>query len=191
MCQPIQNGGLNVLSPSTQSMYLQFRWLHLLLDSIKHPSFIRPLLLQHFQQISPHIQPPFQALIFKDSRKGPLCSPGHFAPTLFTAFDSMVPSFDFTKISIATCLSFPLHFLLDKYPKDYWFTQGHHKWLVAPSFFYHDPNTNCLRILTPKERTHHRSLFKRLYRNIFNKLVDIKRFCFKFNRRTTNSFWCM
>jgi exonuclease III len=176
MCQPMENGGLNLLHPKHQQLAMQLRWIGSMLRSDASTSFLTPILIHHLSLI-PGVPPdPRQALFFPAFRQGPLCELSRTTRLWFAAFDALPVPFPVHCANVSNCLALPLHHLLIL-PSSHWLHKTKYQRLLGASLFVYDDQQHSLRPRIPREQSRPRCLLRRLYRDLLaasSRTVDLQ-----------------
>ncbi|CAO3600825.1 unnamed protein product [Absidia cylindrospora] len=173
MCQPVANGGLGLLDPRTQQQSLQLRWITDILYGYPGGTFLHPILRHHLSLISGFHPDPRHALLFPETRSGPLTERSRTASLWFQAFDSLPVPLDLSNLSLSTCLLVPLHRLL-VLPTSHWLCHGKHRCLPGSALFLYDSSQHSLRLRVPSEMDKPKLKLKRVYLDIFATIIDLQ-----------------
>jgi exonuclease III len=175
---PWESGGLKVHDPAIQHRILQKRWLNYLVDPSKHPSFVRPLMLQHLSLFHNSALYPHLPLYDPEYRKGPAFKANmSLWSVIFKAFDYFVEhtQLQLDCIPVETILNMPLHKILVNINDSHWSRK--HPSYPTHRFLVFDNIQNRMRLKVTHEYVRFPRLCEQLYRDILQyKTVNLQPF---------------
>ncbi|CAO3588548.1 unnamed protein product [Absidia cylindrospora] len=169
----LANGGLFLLNPRTQQQSLQLRWITEILYGYPGGTFLHPILRHHLSLISGFHPEPRHALLFPETRNGPLTERSRTASLWFQAFDSLPVPLDLSNLSLSTFLLVPLHRLL-VLPTSHWLCHGRHRCLPGSALFLYDSSQHSLLLRVPSKMDKPKLELKRIYLDIFATTIDLQ-----------------